>query len=112
MQAMEKNLIRMGKEVEKLCAEVLSAEKKIHGTVPYAGGYMNPDPSYAPPFQGGTTYSNGYSQPVIQTGLGPVEGLIPFGNSTNVPAVIAATGSQTVPSSVWGAPYDPSLAQR
>ncbi|MFQ6636645.1 hypothetical protein Gotur_014195, partial [Gossypium turneri] len=31
MQAMEKNLIRMGKEVEKLCAEVLSAEKKIHG---------------------------------------------------------------------------------
>ncbi|MFQ6652272.1 hypothetical protein Gotur_024216 [Gossypium turneri] len=31
MQAMEKNLIRMAKEVEKLRAEVLSAEKKMHG---------------------------------------------------------------------------------
>ncbi|KAK5817526.1 Forkhead-associated domain-containing 1 [Gossypium arboreum] len=112
MQAMEKNLIRMAKEVEKLRAEVLSAEKKMNGMVPYAGGYMNPDPSYAPPFQGGTTYFDGYSRPVMQTGLGPVEGLIPYGNSTNVPAAIAATGSQTVPSSVWGAPYDPSLAQR
>ncbi|TYI94071.1 hypothetical protein E1A91_D02G177900v1 [Gossypium mustelinum] len=94
MQAMEKNLIRMAKEVEKLRAEVLSAEKKMHGTVPYAGGYMNPDPSYAPPFQGGTTYSDGYSRPVMQT------------------TAIAATGSQAVPSSIWGAPYDPSLAQR
>ncbi|XP_052484879.1 protein FLX-like 3 [Gossypium raimondii] len=72
MQAMEKNLIRMAKEVEKLRAEVLSAEKKMHGTVPYAGGYMNPDPSYAPPFLGGTTYSGGYSRPVMQTGLRPV----------------------------------------
>ncbi|MFQ6629641.1 hypothetical protein Gotur_006846, partial [Gossypium turneri] len=72
---------------------------------------MNLDPLYALPFQGGTTYSDGYSWPVMQTGLEPVEGLIPFGNSTNVPAAIAATGSQIVPSSVWGAPYDPSLAQ-
>ncbi|MFQ6665221.1 hypothetical protein Gotur_032022 [Gossypium turneri] len=112
MQAMEKNLIHMAKEVEKLRAKVLSAEKKMHGIVPYAGGYMNPDSSYVPPFQGGTTYSNGYSRPIMQTSIGPVEGLIPFGNSTNVPAAIAATGSQTVPSSVWGAPYDPSLAQR
>ncbi|TYH80539.1 hypothetical protein ES332_D03G139500v1 [Gossypium tomentosum] len=84
----------------------------INGTVPYASGYMNPDPSYAPPFQGGTTYSDGYSRPVMQTGLGPVEGLIPFGNSTNVPAAIATTSSKTVPSLVWGAPYDPLFAQR
>ncbi|MFQ6665223.1 hypothetical protein Gotur_032022, partial [Gossypium turneri] len=31
MQAMEKNLIHMAKEVEKLRAKVLSAEKKMHG---------------------------------------------------------------------------------
>lgn len=31
MQAMEKNLIRMATEVEKLRVEVLSAEKKMHG---------------------------------------------------------------------------------
>ncbi|XWS70886.1 hypothetical protein CRYUN_Cryun03dG0087800 [Craigia yunnanensis] len=68
MQAMEKNLIGMAKEVEKICAEVLSAEKRVHapiGPVPYAGGYMNPDPSYVPPFLAGSTYFNGYSRPVM-----------------------------------------------
>ncbi|XWS73158.1 hypothetical protein CRYUN_Cryun02cG0101600 [Craigia yunnanensis] len=115
MQAMEKNLIGMAREVEKLRTEVLSAEKRVHapiGPVPYAGGYMNPDPSYVPPFQGSSTYFDGYGQPVMQMGLGPAEGMIPYGSSANVPAATAATGSQAVPGPVWGAPYDPSLAQR
>ncbi|XVF34321.1 hypothetical protein REPUB_Repub18cG0049700 [Reevesia pubescens] len=115
MQAMEKNLIGMAREVEKLRTEVLSAEKRVYapiGPVPYAGGYMNPDPSYVPPFQGGSTYFDGYGQPVMQMRLGPAEGLIPYGSSANVPAAAAATGGQAVPGPVWGAPYDPSLAQR
>ncbi|XWS16936.1 hypothetical protein CRYUN_Cryun33cG0024700 [Craigia yunnanensis] len=153
MQAMEKDLIGMAREVEKLHAEVLSAEECMvilpsyrdggyvswHsgcffpfcvflfplltlalmlcslapiGPVTYVGGYMNPDPSYIPPFQGGSTYFDGYGRPVMQMGLGPAEGKIPYGNSANVPAATAATGTQTVPGSVWGAPYDPSLAQR
>ncbi|XVE98665.1 hypothetical protein REPUB_Repub03eG0126900 [Reevesia pubescens] len=115
MQAMEKNLIGMAREVEKLRAEVLSAEKRVHapiGPVPYAGGYMNPEPSYVPPFQGGTTYFDGYGRPVMQMGLGPAEGTIPYGSSAIVPPATAATGSQAVPGLVWGAPSDPSLAQR
>ncbi|XP_022749460.1 protein FLX-like 4 [Durio zibethinus] len=115
MQAMEKELIGMAREVEKLRAEVLSAEKKVHapiGPVPYAAGYMNPNRSYIPPFQGSSTYFDGYGQPIMQMGLGPAEGMIPYGNSANVPTATAATGIQTVPGSVWGAPYDPSLAQR
>lgn len=115
MQAMEKNLIGMAREVEKLRAEVLSAEKRVHapiGPVPYAGGYMNPDPSHIPSFQCGGTYFDGYSRPVMQMGLGPAEGMIPFGNSANVPAVTAATGTEAVPGSVWGAPYDPSLGKK
>ena len=35
MQAMEKNLIGMAREVEKLRAEVLSAEKRVHGNFPF-----------------------------------------------------------------------------
>ncbi|KAK8663426.1 hypothetical protein V6N13_083246 [Hibiscus sabdariffa] len=100
MQAMEKNLIGMAKEVEKLCAEVSSAEKRV--PVPYAGGYMNPDP-----FQGGTAYFDGYGQPIMQMGPGVAEGMIPYGSISNVPA---ATGGQAAPCVVWGAPYDPSLA--
>ncbi|GMI92941.1 hypothetical protein HRI_002963400 [Hibiscus trionum] len=107
MQAMEKNLIGMAKEVEKLSAEVSSAEKRVPAptaTVPYAGGYMNPDP-----FQGGTVYFDGYGQPIMQMGPGIAEGMIPYGSVANVPA---ATGGQAAPGVVWGAPYDPSLAQR
>ncbi|XVF47830.1 hypothetical protein PTKIN_Ptkin03bG0142300 [Pterospermum kingtungense] len=116
MKAMEKNLIEMAREVENLRAKVSSAEKSVHapiGPVPYAGGYKNADTSYIPPFQGGSTYFDGYGRPVMQMGLSPAEGMIPYGISTTVPAAAAAaTGNQAVPGLVWGAPYDPSLAQR
>ena len=71
------------------------------GPATYAGGYMNPDPSYIPPFQGGSTYFDGYDRPVMQIGLGPAEGMIPYGSSANVPAATAATDTQAVPGSVW-----------
>ncbi|KAE8690986.1 senescence-associated family protein [Hibiscus syriacus] len=115
MQAMEKNLIGMAKEVKRLQAEVSSAEKTVPasiGVAPYAGGYMNPDPSYVQPFQGSTTYFDGYGLPAMQMGPGVVEGMIPYGSNTNVPAAIAATGGQAAPSSAWGATYDPSFSQR
>ncbi|XP_038992958.1 protein FLX-like 2 [Hibiscus syriacus] len=99
MQAMEKNLIGMAKEVEKLRAVVSSAEKTVPapiGVIPYAGGYMNPDPSYVLPFQGSTTYFDGYGRPVMQMGPGVAEGMIPYGSSTNVPAATAATSGQAV----------------
>ncbi|EOY31569.1 Uncharacterized protein TCM_038495 isoform 1 [Theobroma cacao] len=115
MQAMEKNLIEMAREVEKLRTEVLSAEKRVHvpiGPVPYAGGYMNGDPSYVLPFQGGSNYFEGYGRPGMQMHLGPADSMIPYGSSANVPAANAATVSQAVTGPVWGAPYDPSLAQR
>ncbi|KAK8519582.1 hypothetical protein V6N13_133472 [Hibiscus sabdariffa] len=100
MQAMEKNLIGMANEVEKLRAEVSSAEKRVTaiGMVPYSGGYMSPFP-----FHGGTAYFDGYGRPVMQMAPSLAEGTIPYGSFSNVPAT---TGGQVV-----GAPYDPSLAQ-
>ncbi|OMO99429.1 hypothetical protein CCACVL1_03809 [Corchorus capsularis] len=110
MQAMEKNLIGMAREVERLHADVFSAEKRVHapiGPVPHAGGYMNHDPSYVQHFHGGSAYFDGYGRPVMQMGLGPTEGMLQYGSSANIPAA-----SQAIPAPVWEAPYDPSLAQR
>ncbi|XP_010943972.1 protein FLX-like 1 isoform X2 [Elaeis guineensis] len=68
-QVMEKNLISMAREVEKLRAEVANAEKRARaaaaaGTqaVGYGGNYGNPDPSY-----GGNPYPAAY-------GMNPVPG--------------------------------------
>ncbi|XP_073007415.1 protein FLX-like 4 isoform X2 [Typha latifolia] len=46
MQGMEKNLISMAREVEKLRVEVLNAENRTHATNSYGGVYANPPPAY------------------------------------------------------------------
>ncbi|KAL0911378.1 hypothetical protein M5K25_019514 [Dendrobium thyrsiflorum] len=66
-QVMEKNLILMAREVEKLRAEVANAEKRARaaaaaGSQGYVGNYGNPDPSY-----GGNPYPSSY-------GINPVPG--------------------------------------
>ncbi|KAF9620879.1 hypothetical protein IFM89_015120 [Coptis chinensis] len=66
-QAMEKNLILMAREVEKLRAEVANAEKRVRATAAvgnqgYGGTYNNPQTGYA-----GNPYSSGY-------GMNPVQG--------------------------------------
>ncbi|KAF3791814.1 FLX-like 1 protein [Nymphaea thermarum] len=90
-QAMEKNLISMAREVEKLRAEVANAEKRTRASVAsaatgnpgvvYGGNYGNPDMAY-----GGSSYAAGYA-------INPAQG-----GQESVPQYGSGSGS-------WGA-YD------
>lgn len=111
MKAMEKNLIGMAREVEKLRAEVINAEKRAHAPNPYGGGHMNPDPSYSAPIQGGGAYVDSYGWPHVQMGIGSAgEGMIPYSSSNGVAASAAVSGAGG--GAVWGGAYDPSHARR
>ncbi|XP_073108335.1 protein FLX-like 1 [Elaeis guineensis] len=77
-QVMEKNLISMAREVEKLRAEVANAEKRARAAAAagtqaagYGGKYGNPDPSY-----GGNPYPAGYGMNPVPGGadVGPQHG--------------------------------------
>ncbi|XP_058095304.1 protein FLX-like 1 [Magnolia sinica] len=78
-QAMEKNLILMAREVEKLRAEIANAEKRAHATAAaavnpgagYGGNYGNTDAGY-----GGNTYPAGYGMNPVQGGA---EGVPQYG---------------------------------
>nr|DAD37663.1 TPA_asm: hypothetical protein HUJ06_008304 [Nelumbo nucifera] len=78
-QAMEKNLIVMAREVEKMRAEIANAEKRARAAAAvgnpgagYSGNYGNPDPGY-----GGNPYTAAYGmdpgsvEAAAQYGLGP-----------------------------------------
>ncbi|XP_043690250.1 protein FLX-like 1 [Telopea speciosissima] len=70
-QAMEKNLIAMAREVEKLRAEIANAEKRARAAAAvvgnpgpgYGGNYSNSDTSY-----GGNPYPAGYGMSPVQAG--------------------------------------------
>ncbi|KAJ0091525.1 hypothetical protein Patl1_14435 [Pistacia atlantica] len=116
LKAMEKDLIGMAREMEKLKAEVMNAEMTVHAPIPYTGGYMNHSHSYPPPVQGSAIYVNGYGQAVVHMGVVPtIEGTIPHGSGNEV-AASSVVGVAAVPATsggaVWGGPYDPSLARR
>ncbi|WOL05217.1 protein FLX-like 1 [Canna indica] len=73
-QVMEKNLISMAREVEKLRAEVANAEKRARaaaaaGNQVYGGNYGNPDPSY-----GVNPYQSGYGMNPVAGDVGPQYG--------------------------------------
>lgn len=109
MQAMEKNLVGMAREVEKLRAEVLNAEKRAHVPSPYGGPYVHPDSLY-PPMHGGGAYAETYGGLHGQKGLGAgVEGISPYGGGVGV-------GSAPLPTSggapMWGGAYDAPLPRR
>ncbi|KAL6325824.1 hypothetical protein AAG906_026653 [Vitis piasezkii] len=98
MQEMEKNLVVMAREVEKLRAEVLNAEKRAHAPNPYSGSY--PEPSYPPPTQGSGAYIDSYGRPHAQMIAGtPSAGMIPYGSVAIPPASSGAA---------WGGAYDPN----
>lgn len=111
LQAMEKNLVGMAREMEKLHAEVVNAEMRGHAPNPYSWTYTNPIPSYPPSVQGGGVYVDGYSQPLLQMGVVQTgEGMIPYGSGNGV-AAASGVGMPAVPAStvgaVWGGSYDP-----
>ncbi|KAL6984958.1 hypothetical protein U1Q18_018339 [Sarracenia purpurea var. burkii] len=119
MQAMEKNLVGMAREVEKLRAEVLNVEKRARAPNPYGGGpYMHPDPLYPASVHGGGAYSENYGGPPHgQKGIGAAgEGIIPYGGGNNA---TASRGAGSAPvhiaggASFWGGgPYDTPLPRK
>ncbi|KAL5539266.1 hypothetical protein UlMin_045831 [Ulmus minor] len=131
LQAMEKNLLSMVKEVEKLQAEVFNAEKRAN--VPYSGGYMNPKFSYPPQMPGSATYVDSYGRPYVQTNWPSGETMVSYGNSntmiavptpyptsgvvsdpTNLAAAIPTSGNAVVSTSGTvdgGETYDPAHTQ-
>ncbi|XP_008804227.1 protein FLX-like 4 [Phoenix dactylifera] len=62
MLAMDKNLISMAREVEKLQAEVLNAEKRAHAPDSYGGRYGSPHPVNPSAGQGSVYPECGYRQ--------------------------------------------------
>ncbi|KDP38754.1 hypothetical protein JCGZ_04107 [Jatropha curcas] len=114
LQAMEQNLIGMAREVEKLHAEVLNAEKRVHAPNTYGGGFATSDPSYPTPVHGAGTYVDAYGRPVVQMSVGPAaDGMIAYGsgNGASVTGGISGTVASNTGGGVanWGASYDPSL---
>lgn len=99
MQAMEKHLMDMAREMEKLRAEVANTEKRSHVPPPHVpapygsgGGYMKSDPLY-PPLQGSGHYDGGYgSRSNIPMGIGAPPLPLPGGTHPN--------------SGGWGGGYD------
>eukprot|EP00262_Sarcandra_glabra_P010294 TRINITY_DN2538_c0_g1_i1.p1 TRINITY_DN2538_c0_g1~~TRINITY_DN2538_c0_g1_i1.p1 ORF type:complete len:368 (-),score=56.71 TRINITY_DN2538_c0_g1_i1:466-1413(-) len=82
-QAMEKNLISMAREVEKLRAEIANAEKRARAAAAagnqgaaasYGGNYGNPDAGY-----GGNSYPAGYG---MNPGQGGAEGGPQYGQGS------------------------------
>ncbi|KAF2310372.1 hypothetical protein GH714_008184 [Hevea brasiliensis] len=105
--AAEENLIGMAREVEKLHAEVLNAEKKARASNTYGSGFVTPDPSYPAPVHGGGVYVDAYGRPLVQMSVGPL---------VNSAAITGAIGGTAVSSAggvaVWGGPYAPSFSQK
>ncbi|KAK4337608.1 hypothetical protein RND71_042095 [Anisodus tanguticus] len=108
MKLMEKDLIGMANEVERLCAEVLIAEKRAQGFDPYGRPYMNSDPMHpAPPMH----HVDGYQRPHIPGALGAMgEGSYPYGSGV---AASVQGGAGTPPGNVaaWGGSHDAPQAR-
>ncbi|PQQ13685.1 protein FLX-like 4 isoform X1 [Prunus yedoensis var. nudiflora] len=108
MKAMEKNLIGMAREVERLRDEVSNAEKRAHAPNARAGGYTNPDSYYPANMQGGGVYFDSYGRPYVSTNVRPPgEGTIPYASSSGIAA--GAVVPTAAAGAIWGAAYDPSL---
>lgn len=114
LQAMERNLVGMGKEVERLRTEVLNAEKRLQA--PYGGAYPNPDPQYPAPIQSNGPYYDPYGRAHVQGAVsGPMEGMVPHGNANGPHATVSPISgppsSGAMPPMAWGGAYDPNITR-
>ncbi|KAL5988310.1 hypothetical protein ACLOJK_036073 [Asimina triloba] len=83
MQAMEKNLITMAREIEKLRAEVLKAEKRALAPNTYGSAYASVNPPYLPVAHSGG-YADAYGRPQAQISGGATgEGMTSYGNNSS-----------------------------
>ncbi|CAI9782995.1 unnamed protein product [Fraxinus pennsylvanica] len=99
MKIMEKDLIGMVEEVERLRAEVLNAEKKAHDPTPHGGLYMNPTPLHPHPRNANVGFMDGYGRPHYMGGGAVGEVMIPYGSSTTAAVNV---------NPAWGGSYDMS----
>ncbi|XP_042495200.1 protein FLX-like 4 isoform X2 [Macadamia integrifolia] len=83
MQAMERNLVSIAREVEKLRAEVLHVENRARAPNPYGGMYGMQDPSHLHSLQGDSIYMDGYGRPQVQMGGRAGEGTHIYGSTSN-----------------------------
>ncbi|XP_050219071.1 protein FLX-like 4 [Mercurialis annua] len=98
LQAMEQNLIGMAREMEKLYAEVLIAEKKAHAKKYAGGGYATPDFPDQHSLPGSAANVEAYGMPLVQTSNGPtIDGTILY-SSGNDAAVIGGIDGAVFPS--------------
>lgn len=126
MHVMEKNLITMAREVEKLRAEVQNAEKKANAPNPHQsqyGTHGTPDPVNPSPAQGANQYAGGgYSQGGAYGGSaynhyghsaysqGMSANYDPYGRAQSQTAGAAAVGEGTNPyaGAASAGAYDPN----
>lgn len=113
MKIMEKDLIRVVEEVERLQTEVLNAENRASAPIPYNAPHFNSGYMYLPTFHGNGGLDN-FSRPFPPLGGIVGGGTNPFASSGYAPLppvvngpVISDTG---VP--VWGGTFDASHIQK
>ncbi|KAK9122211.1 hypothetical protein Syun_019828 [Stephania yunnanensis] len=63
LHVMEKNLLSMAREVEKLHAEVLNADRRARASRALTGTHANSDPSYPPQGEGSGSYPDANGRP-------------------------------------------------
>ncbi|KZV29592.1 protein FLX-like 4 [Dorcoceras hygrometricum] len=108
MKIMEKDLIRMVEEVERLRTEVLNAEKRTSAPIAYSTPHINSDYMYPPTFHGNGGLEN-FSRPFPPL-VGVVGGANPFasGGYAHLPPVVngPVISSTGVPG--WRGTFGPS----
>ncbi|KAG9133029.1 hypothetical protein Leryth_015402 [Lithospermum erythrorhizon] len=93
MQMMEKDLVDLANEVEKLRDKVLNAERQANApNLP--NGYITQDPCYPPSLHGGMSYLDQNIQPYYNHGAeAPGERRVELGNS--ISAIVPGAGSSS-----------------
>ncbi|CDP02889.1 unnamed protein product [Coffea canephora] len=106
MRIMEKEMVGMHGELERLRAEVFNVEKRAHAPYTYGGPNINPHTFYPPAVHGSGGYVDNYGRPAVPMGAGPISpGMIPYGGSVTAGA---PDGVGAVAGAVAGAAGNPS----
>ncbi|KAK6156680.1 hypothetical protein DH2020_010928 [Rehmannia glutinosa] len=114
MKILEKDLIGVAEEVERLRVEVLNAENRANVPIPQTGPYMNSDNIYPSSFHGNGGYQDSYGGTHLQTINGAaVEGMNPYagGGFAVGPQVIGGPVVSGGANPAWGGVYDTSHTQ-
>lgn len=115
MKLLEKELVGMANEVERLRAEVLIAEKRAQGFDLYGRPYMNSDPMYPAPLMHVPAHVDSYQRSHIPVALGAMgEGTYPYGSTVAVSAQ-GGVGNLPLPGTggnvAWGGSHDAPQAR-